>query len=84
MKAALIIPHAEHGGRIELREVDKPQPQAGEVLIRIEATAINRGEIGPRKAHRGPGVFLRRALIRPGTRMRSHAPTEPGPWRKEC
>lgn len=52
MKAALIIPHAEHGGRIELREVDQPQPQAGEVLIRIEATAINRGEIGPRKAHR--------------------------------
>jgi len=33
-----------------LREVDKPQPKAGEVLIRIEATAINRGEIGPRKA----------------------------------
>ena len=52
MKAALIIPHAEHGGRIELRDVDKPQPQAGEVLVRIEATAINRGEIGPRKAHR--------------------------------
>ena len=52
MKAALIIPHAEHGGRIELREVDKPQPKAGEVLVRIEATAINRGEIGPRKAHR--------------------------------
>ena len=52
MKAALIIPHAEHGGRIELRDVDKPQPLAGEVLIRIEATAINRGEIGPRKAHR--------------------------------
>jgi hypothetical protein len=52
MKAALIIPHAEHGGRIELREVDKPQPKAGEVLIRIEATAINRGEVGPRKAHR--------------------------------
>ena len=52
MKAALIIPHAEHGGRIELRDVDKPQPQAGEVLIRIETTAINRGEIGPRKAHR--------------------------------
>ena len=52
MKAALIIPHAEHGGRIELREVDQPQPLAGEVLIRIEATAINRGEIGPRKAHR--------------------------------
>jgi NADPH2:quinone reductase len=52
MKAALIIPHAEHGGRIELRDVDHPQPKAGEVLIRIEATAINRGEIGPRKAHR--------------------------------
>ena len=52
MKAALIIPHAEHGGRIELRDVDQPQPKAGEVLIRIEATAINRGEIGPRKAHR--------------------------------
>jgi len=52
MKAALIIPHAEHGGRIELRDVDHPQPKAGEVLIRIEATAINRGEVGPRKAHR--------------------------------
>ena len=52
MKAALIIPHAEHGGRIELRDVDQPQPKAGEVLVRIEATAINRGEVGPRKAHR--------------------------------
>ena len=52
MKAALIIPHAENGGRIELRDADQPQPTAGEVLVRIEATAINRGEIGPRKAHR--------------------------------
>ena len=33
MKAALIIPHAENGGRIELRDVDHPQPKAGEVLI---------------------------------------------------
>jgi len=52
MKAALIHAHPELGGQIEINEVDKPQAKAGEVLVRIEATAINRGEIGPRKAHR--------------------------------
>jgi NADPH2:quinone reductase len=52
MKAALIHAHPELGGQIEINEVAKPQAQAGEVLVRIEATAINRGEIGPRKAHR--------------------------------
>ncbi len=52
MKAALIIPNPDLGGQIQLREVSQPQAKAGEVLIRIEATAINRGEIGPRKAHR--------------------------------
>ena len=40
---------AENGGlRLESREAPLPQPAAGEVVVRVRAAALNRGEFNPR------------------------------------
>ena len=49
MRAALIVPHAG-GGRIEIREVSDPTPAAGQVLVRVRASGLNRGEISQARA----------------------------------
>lgn len=44
MKSYWIVTHGNEA-RIEPREVPVPQPKAGEVVIRVQATAFNRGEL---------------------------------------
>lgn len=44
MKAIRIVP-GENGGRPILQDVPDPRPNAGQVLVRVHAAGINRGEI---------------------------------------
>jgi NADPH2:quinone reductase len=48
MKAMVIVP-GEKGGTLELREVPEPKPQAGQLLIRVKATALNRADLYQRQ-----------------------------------
>lgn len=49
MKAVMIIPSPQ-GGQIGVQEIPDPKPAASEVLVRVHAAGLNRGEIGGRKA----------------------------------
>ena len=49
MKAAVIVPGAD-GGVVEIQELPKPAAGAGQVLIRVRASALNRSEIGRKRA----------------------------------
>lgn len=49
MRAACAVPGAG-GGTVEIRDVADPVPRAGEVLVRVRASGLNRGEIGQVKA----------------------------------
>lgn len=51
MKAVIIVPTPD-GGRIGVQDVPDPRPTESEVLVRVHAAAVNRGEIGVRKAAR--------------------------------
>lgn len=44
MKAVRVIPHAD-GGRIEIQDVPVPVAGPGQVLVRVRASGLNRGEI---------------------------------------
>ena len=44
MKAYWINPGPE-GTRVELRETAAPEPKAGEILVRVRAASLNRGEL---------------------------------------
>jgi NADPH:quinone reductase-like Zn-dependent oxidoreductase len=44
MKAARIVPGPQ-GGRLEILDVPTPRPEAGQVLVRVMASGLNRGEI---------------------------------------
>lgn len=44
MKAAMIVP-APQGGRLEIQDVPRPEPGPGQVLVRVMASGLNRGEI---------------------------------------
>jgi len=62
MKAIVIIPGME-GGTLELRDVPKPEPRPGELLIRVKATALNRADLYqrqgtyPRQVRAGDGLL---------------------------
>lgn len=44
MKAVRVIPHPE-GGRIEIQDIPLPEPGLDQVLVRVRASGLNRGEI---------------------------------------
>lgn len=44
MKSCWIVTQ-DHQNHLEFRDVPQPQPKAGEIVIRVHATAMNRGEI---------------------------------------
>jgi NADPH2:quinone reductase len=44
MKAVRVIPHPE-GGRIEIQDIAVPAAGPGQVLVRVRASGLNRGEI---------------------------------------
>lgn len=44
MKSCWIVTK-DHQNRLEFRDVPVPQPKAGEIVIRVHASAMNRGEI---------------------------------------
>jgi len=49
MKAVVFVPRAG-GAVVEVRDIPRPSPQAGEVLVRVKAAGLNRGELAVRKA----------------------------------
>ncbi len=50
MKAMVIIPNpVGKGGTLEWREVPDPQPQSGQLLIRVKASALNRADLYQRQ-----------------------------------
>ena len=48
MKAVVFVPRPG-GAAVEVRELPQPAPQAGEVLVRVKAAGLNRGELAVRK-----------------------------------
>lgn len=48
MKAVVFVPRAG-GADVEVREVAAPEPAAGEVLVKVRAAGLNRGELAVRK-----------------------------------
>ena len=50
MRAALIIP-GDKGGHVEVRTVPDLMPSAGQVLVRVRASGLNRGEINQVKSY---------------------------------
>ncbi|MGV3627339.1 MAG: alcohol dehydrogenase catalytic domain-containing protein, partial [Betaproteobacteria bacterium] len=44
MKSCWIVTK-DHKNVLEYRDVPQPQPKAGEIIIKVHATALNRGEI---------------------------------------
>jgi len=44
MKAYWITP-GPGGTKVELRETPTPEPKAGEILVRVRAAGLNRGEL---------------------------------------
>jgi NADPH2:quinone reductase len=51
MKAVRVIPHPD-GGRIEVQEIARPKVGPGQVLVRVRASGLNRGEITQAKDKR--------------------------------
>ena len=87
MKAIRIVP-GEHGGRPVVQQLPDPRPSAGQVLVRVHAAGINRGEIPmARRLREGPpvpsGVEFAGTVVeagaevqawRPGDRVMGHGP----------
>ena len=44
MKAVRVVPHPD-GGRVEVQDIPVPRVAEGQVLVRVRASGLNRGEI---------------------------------------
>lgn len=51
MKAVMIVP-ATGGGRVEVADIPDPRPSPAEVLVRVHAAGVNRGEVAVRNGMR--------------------------------
>lgn len=51
---AITIKQPGGAEQLQLKEYDKPQPQAGELLIKVGAAAVNRTDIITRENGSGP------------------------------
>ena len=58
MKAVRVLPHPE-GGRVEVQDIPVPQVAEGQVLVRVRASGLNRGEITQSRDRRtgAPGTL---------------------------
>jgi NADPH:quinone reductase-like Zn-dependent oxidoreductase len=55
---ALVYDHYGPPEVLRIAEVERPAPQAGEVLVRIKATTMNRVDVHTREANRSNGPFV--------------------------
>jgi NADPH2:quinone reductase len=51
---AMVIPRFGGPDVFELREVDRPEPGPGQILVRVMASAVNPVDAKLRAARRGP------------------------------
>src|ERR687885_2352580 len=51
---AVVIPRPGGPEVLELKEVDRPEPGSGEVLVRVRATALNRADLMQREGRYPP------------------------------
>lgn len=57
MRAAFVVPEVG-GGRLEIREIEAPKVAAGQVLVRVRASGLNRGEVLYKRASvKGPAYI---------------------------
>ncbi len=58
MKAIRVVPHPD-GGRVEVQDIPVPAVGAGQVLVRVRASGLNRGEITQARDRRSgaPGTL---------------------------
>ena len=57
MRAAFVVPEAT-GGRLEIRDTDIPPLGAGQILVRVKAAGLNRGEVLYRRAARKGAPYI--------------------------
>ena len=74
MRAAFIIP-GDKGGHVEVRTAPDLTPAAGQVLVKVRASGLNRGEIGQVKSCRV--AARRQSASSSPVRWRRSAPTSP-------
>ena len=57
MRAAFVVPEAT-GGMLEIRDTEIPAVGAGQVLVRVKAAGLNRGEVLYRRAARKGAPYI--------------------------
>ena len=57
MRAAFVVPEAT-GGMLEIRDTEIPAVGAGQILVRVKAAGLNRGEVLYRRAARKGAPYI--------------------------